>query len=246
MVIFRRLLFFIVAIGFLLFTILFSLSYINPLFVEKTAREFIRIRITSATEEKIDSLSDHALLNKAQQILKKNDDEMARLKQQLTDDLPEKVASVMDSMLYLDDEQRKKYKESTEARIKNEKTWRLTDLSTMQEQLTSFMQGKYIETTQNLSREFRIFTGTNSVAFFILLVSILMQRVGIKRLFVPAYCLLLATIVVGYSYIFDQNWLNTILFSNYQGFGYVALITYTFLRIYFEVAREKVDLYEKK
>ncbi len=69
-------------LGFLFFGSLFGLSYINPLFIEQTTKTIISHRLETAVGEKIDSLNDHALVNKAQQLLKKNDVEANKLKQQ--------------------------------------------------------------------------------------------------------------------------------------------------------------------
>lgn len=243
----RRLIFSFSILGFLFFTGLFSLSYINPLFVEQTAKEFIRIRLTDTTNEKINSLSDHALINKARKMLNENNIEINKLKQQLADKIPGRIDTVMTSMLDPSCGDRKAYEKFAKERAKANKTQEIKSLSEMQSQLTSFIQGKYIEISQNLHREFRIFTGTNSIAFLILIVSILIQRIALFCLFIPASCLLISTAIVAYFYLFQQNWLNTILFSDYLGFGYVAFIFYIFFWAFSDsLLGWKMNLYEKK
>jgi uncharacterized membrane protein (GlpM family) len=76
----------------------------------------------------------------------------------------------------------------------------------------------------SVTREFRIFTGANTLAFATLgLLAMLRRRAGMQLL-VPATILLGATLVVGASYVFGQDWLHAIVFGDYIGLAYFAYL----------------------
>lgn len=212
------------SIGFLLFTILFALSYVNPLFVENTAKSVIQYRLESIAHEKIDMLSQNELVNRAQQLLGQYQIETAQIRLQLTEGIPAKVAAIIAEMRNLDCECRR----ITEEKIEQSMLFRIGTLTQMQRQLTEFMQGQYLRIAEHLKREFRIFTGSSSFAFFVLLIAALIQRKAGGQFLLPAGLLFLSTVISAYFYIFQQNWLHTILFSSYVGFAYLGYIGVVF------------------
>ncbi|MFM2198747.1 MAG: hypothetical protein RLZZ505_2179 [Verrucomicrobiota bacterium] len=48
------------------------------------------------------------------------------------------------------------------------------------------------------------------------------------QLFVPGLLAATSAVVCSYFYIFEQNWLLTILFNDYLGFGYLAYLAVVF------------------
>ena len=85
-----------------------------------------------------------------------------------------------------------------------------------------------MEVAEKLTREFRIFTGTNALIFALLGIAAFFKRGAGLHLVLPALALVLAATVTGYIYLFNQDWLHTILFSDYVGFTYLIYLSIVF------------------
>ena len=85
-----------------------------------------------------------------------------------------------------------------------------------------------MEISEKLTREFRIFTGANAAVFALLALAAFIKRRAGLHLVAPATVLIVAASITAYLYLFNQNWLHTILFSNYVGFAYVGYLSIVF------------------
>lgn len=174
--------------------------------------------------EKIEALDERFLSAKAGALIKKHAEEVETAKRRLKEKVPERIAAVIAEMRNLDCECRKKienyFRDGFESRI----VW----ASRAQEHLTSFIRTKYMETAEKLTREFRIFTGTNAVIFALLGIAAFFKRGAAPHLVPSALVLVAAGTITGYLYLFNQNWLQTILFSSYVGYMYVVYLSVVF------------------
>ncbi|QMU61675.1 MAG: hypothetical protein GKR92_08185 [Gammaproteobacteria bacterium] len=125
----------------------------------------------------------------------------------------------------LDCECRKKYA----ALIKDNFQIRLVSLQAANEKLGDYMKTKYMAVVTELKRDIRIFTGSNMLIFFLLLVASLLKPKAMTHLFLPGVLLVTSTLICSYFYIFEQNWLFTIIYSDYLGYGYLAYVGVLFL-----------------
>lgn len=98
-------------------------------------------------------------------------------------------------------------------------------LKSVEERLTGLIRSRYQGVAAALMREFRIFCTANGLVLLLLgLAAVARPRAGV-HLMLPAAILVGAAIVVGSLYLFQQNWLHTIVFGEYVGlyyFGYLA------------------------
>lgn len=218
--------------GFILFTFFFTLTFHVPGFVEDVGKEFIKQELQERTKEKIDSLSeidlsasDSRLLKFADKLLKQNQDEISRLQEDLNNNLHVKLADIIAEMRNLDCECRIKYdnwfKKGYESRI--------VSLEKINEKLLDFMRGKYMEIATELKQDFRIFTGSNAFIFLLLLLVSFLKPHAIKHLFLPGILLVISSVVIAYFYIFEQNWLINIIYSDLWGFTYLGYVGILFL-----------------
>jgi hypothetical protein len=101
--------------------------------------------------------------------------------------------------------------------------------------------------TRGLIREVRIFSGANALVFLALgLMACFWTRAG-RQLLVPASILLGAALLVGCTYVFNQDWLKTILLGDYVGlwyFSYLGLALAFMLDVVFNGARASLLLVE--
>lgn len=212
----RRTLLVISLLGTVLFGGSFALSFVNPLLIERAAREIVRIEVEHRIGEKIDRLSDSHIVKLAQRALQRTDDDISRTQEAIRKDLPSKVANVVADMLNADCECRKRlvdYAQRSEAQ-------QLSSLTQVRAKLVDLIESAYASVARSLMRELRIFTASNAAAFALLGVVTFVRRKATLQLALPAVVLVGAVAVTGTLYLFNQNWLHTIVFGQYVGLTY--------------------------
>lgn len=211
-------------VGGVSFAALFAASLANPGYVEEVAREIIRHRVEKKVNEKIEALNARFLGKKAAALAKAHGDEVLQIQQQLREGLPERIAFVIAQMRNLDCECRKKIEKTIREGFESQ----IANAAHAREQLTAFIQAQYMATADKLTREFRIFTGSNALVFALLGGATLAKRRAGLHLLPAAVVLLVAAAVTSYCYLFQQDWLHTILFNDYLGFAFVGYLVAVF------------------
>jgi len=220
----RTLIIIIGVVGALVFGSAFTASLLNPAYVEKIASQVIRHQVEKKVKEKIDAIDATFLAGYAQNLFKDYTLKIATAKRLLAQGLPEKIANVIAEMQNLDCECRQKIEKS----IRDGFEWQITSASQAQERLSTLIRTKYMQTAELLTREFRIFTGTNALVFALLAIAALVKRRAGLHLLPAALVLLSAAGITACLYLLNQNWLHTILFSDYVGLGYIAYLGLAF------------------
>jgi len=228
-------------LGSLLFGGAFALSFLEPLLIERAAREVVRIEVERRVGEKIDSLSSVRITGFAQRALGRTDDEIVRTREAIRRDVPSKVAEIVAGMLNADCECRKRLVEYA----RKSYVERLSSLHQAREALSGLIESAYASVTRNLMRELRIFAASNAVAFALLGLITLIRRRATLQLLLPALVLVGAVMVTGGLYLFKQDWLHTILFGDYVGFAYpvyLAGVALLFTDVVFNRARVTTEI----
>ena len=207
-------------IGILLFTAAFAMSFADPLLVERAAREVVRIEIERRVGEKVEAFSNAKAVTLALKTLGKTNVEIETTRREIAEGVPRKVASVVADMLNADCECRKRLVEYA-VRDHDEK---LASLGQLRERLVGLIESAYSSVTTSLMREFRIFTASNATAFALLALISYFRRGAALQLALPAVVLVGAAFTVGSLYVFNQNWLHTILYSQYVGLAYMGYL----------------------
>ena len=110
-------------------------------------------------------------------------------------------------------------------RILNE---RLASIELQIKQLPDFIQRRYADTVRSLLGELRLFAGINAASFVLVAVAGWLGLRGQlaadtrRWLTTAAGLLLLATGLAASLYLFNQNWLETLLFNRWLGWGYAT------------------------
>ena len=220
----RTLLLVFSAVGTVLFGAAFFASLLNAGYVEEIAKDIIRHQVEKKVHEKIDALDDKFLSTKAGALINKYAEEAGTARQQLKEKVPERISAVIAEMRNLDCECRKKI----ENRFRDGFESQIARAFKAQERLTSLIRTKYMEIAEKLTREFRIFTGTNALIFALLGIAAFFKRGAGLHLVLRALALVMAATAMGYHYLFNQDWLHTILFSDYVGFTYLLYLSIVF------------------
>jgi hypothetical protein len=217
--------------GVLVFVPLFLFTFSNPQTIEKSGKSFVEWKLKNEMNEKINSIElpqsktlEKFFGNKGKDLHQKADEKLAKLKQQLKDDAPAIIATQIAKMADLSCECRKKWEERLKASMK----FQIISLEKAKKKLADFAQAKYMEIIEKLIMDIRVFLGINSFVFiFLFLVSFLKSK-ATQHLFLPGALMLLSTAICSYFYVFEQDWLYTILYNDYTGFGYLAYLFVVF------------------
>lgn len=210
--------------GTLLFGALFSTTFVSPEAIEESAKDFVKYQIEKDVREKQQALSQSTAANTALGIAERLGFEAEKIKEDLDNELPEKIASIVASMCGYDCEKKKALAQS----ITSGYLERISNIQVAQNNLGEIVKGKYVEIVGNLKFDLRIFLGINFLMFLILLTLSFSKPKAMAHLFLPGMLLLAATILSSSIYIFGQDWFYTILYNDYMGFGYLAYIAVIF------------------
>lgn len=216
----RAVLLIVSAAGSLLFGAAFLTSLANPGYVENIAKDIIRHEVEKRVHEKVDALDEKFLAGKAGVLVQKHAEEAEQARRQIREKVPERIAAVIAEMRNLDCECRKKIAIHSRAGLE----WTIARAAQAQERLTSLIRSQYMEVAARLTCEFRIFTGANALVFALLGVAAWLRRGAGWHLVPAALVLVAAAGATGYLYLFQQNWLHTVLFSDYVGWAYFAYL----------------------
>ena len=214
----RRLLRVVSALGSLLFAGLVLLSFIEPLWIERAAREVLRHEVEKRVGERIDQLSNARLVKLAQKALGRTEAEITAHRQALRAAVPQRVAHAIADFMKADCDCRKRL---VEGAVKHEEE-AVGTLEKAREQLARRIESAYAEVSRQLLRELRIFAGANALAFALLVVITLNRRASTGQLLLPALAVIGAAGLTGAVYLFSQDWLHTIVFGQYVGWAYLA------------------------
>jgi hypothetical protein len=210
--------------GLLLFGTLFSVTFGMPTAVEQSAKGFVAKQIEREIQEKYQGSKVSSLSDKALSIASRLGYEEGKIREDLKNKLPEKIASVIASMCGYDCERKKSLTQSIAAGYME----RIANIQVAQARLGEIIKNKYMNIVNSLRTDLRIFLGANAVMFMILLLVSFQKPKAIAHLFLPGIFLLVATIAASAIYLFGQDWFYTILYNDYMGFGYLAYLSTIF------------------
>jgi hypothetical protein len=211
----------VAAIGFggaLLFGSAFVASYTHPTAVEGVAKNLIRAELQRRVHQRVDALDAGWLGGIAAHLALRNAQEIAAVRLMLADRVPAQVAAIAAQMRDPDCECRN----ATAAAIAEPALWRVSLQSRLNERLAALIRVGYMDVSARLMREFRIFTAANALVLLFLGIAVLVRRKARLHLLPPAVILLCSACVVGWFYLFQQNWLHTVVFNDYVGLWYFA------------------------
>lgn len=216
-------------------------SFAAPLAVEQAAREVIRLEVERRVNAKVDALSDGRLAGLARKALEKTTADADRVERDLRAQIPQRVANAVADMLNADCECRRRLVE----RARQSQEERLGTLRQAEARMSAWIERAYAHTRDQLLRELRIFTAVNAALFALLGGLCLRKRSSAMQLALVAVTLLGASAVVGGAYLFNQNWMHTLVFGDYVGWGYAAylsVVTALFSDIAFNKGRVTAQL----
>ncbi len=110
-------------------------------------------------------------------------------------------------------------------------TNRIESLQKSNAQVTRLIESKYREVAQSLLNEIKIFSAANGTVFLLLAATAFWWKRPALQLIAPTVVMAGAATLTFTLYLFNQDWLHTILFGDYIGWYYVPylLVALSFL-----------------
>jgi hypothetical protein len=216
----RKLLLTISTICAMVFGTALLATWTSPISVERAAREIVRIEVEKRVGEKIDALSNSKAIGLAAKLLGKTDAELAAAKRDLNIGLSEGVRKVIDDMLESDCPCRVRLAQF----VRDYQKERVAILTEEHDRLAGMIERAYASVSDKLIREFRIVTASNAAAFALLFLVTYYRRRAALQLALPAVVLVSAVLITSALYLFNQNWLHTVIYAEYMGLGYAAYL----------------------
>ena len=210
-------------VGLAAFAFFFILTLSVPRWVETFARDYIAERVTERVDTTLGSslaAANEAIPDAARKLLERNTSYREKLRAPSRELMAAALAEVRDP--------------DCACRLRallHSSDGSLAALEPVNQQLRFFIHGTYMRVVTDLKREIRIFTAINAGAFLLLLVVSFAKPGAARHLFVPGLLLAASTLLCTFLYLFEQNWLLTIVEGSYVGYAYAGWlgIAYLFL-----------------
>lgn len=218
--------------GIILFVPLLLFTFADPQLIEKSGKSFVEWKLQSAVDEKIETIKlpeptklEGLLGKKAQDLRGETERKLARIRQQLKADAPAIIADQIAKLRNLDCECRRKWEEAFRVSMQS----KLASLEAVKSKLIDFSHVKYMEIVHKLTLDVRIFLSANAIVFLFLFAASFLQPMAAKQLFLPSGLMFVSTGICSYFYLFEQNWLYTIIYNDYTGFAYIGYLGFVFV-----------------
>ena len=213
----RRCLLTVALCGFAVFAALWVVSMVRPHVIEASARALLVLEVERRTQERLDAVSDSELAGLARKAMATHAHETAQLRR-MKEALAERVSSTVDAMA----DPACACRAGLRDHIQGGVDARLAQLDDRDARLEALVRSAYAHTATQLQREIRIFAGTNALVFMALGVIAWRKRAAVVHLLVPAVVLLGSVGVSASFYLFNQDWVRTVVFNDYVGYGYAV------------------------
>jgi len=206
--------------GTLVFGAALIASLLDPGLAERLAREAIRMQVERKVHQRIEALDTSFVARQAGRLSDDYARQIARTKHLLEEQLPERLATVIAEMGNLECECRKKIETSLRGILERG----IANAAQARDRLTTLVRSQYMFTAERLTREFRIFMGANALVCALLAAVALLRHRADLHLLPVALVLLGAGALTASLYLFNQNWLATVVFNDYVGWWYFAYL----------------------
>jgi len=223
----RYLLLALSACGIVLFVALFVTSYAKQDQLELAAQGFIQYQIKTELTARYPALVEADIPDHLKKLQDKFSDEANRTKTMMDAKVDQMIADAISNLCGDNCTSKKDRRESFRNLFEN----KFERTSAASKNMTVFIEGKYMQVLTDLRRDFRVFSSVNIVAFATVFLALLLKYRARTHLIVPSALLILSALIAIYFYLFQQNWLFTILHGNYWGYAYAIymVIIYGFL-----------------
>lgn len=215
--------------GLLLFVPLLAVTFLSPIQVERAARGYIEDTIEQRVEDMLGFSVEktRSLGHLATKLAGKHKEELQALKDRITSGLNERIAAEVARLQELSCTCRELLRTTLDLVVASQ----INAIEEIAPQLQQIIEGNYVEIVRSLMLDIRIFAGTNTVAFLLLLILSITRQDRIRQLFIPGLLLAISVILSSLNYAYGQDWFFVALQADYMGWAYAIwmIVIFSFL-----------------
>ncbi|MBL8516252.1 MAG: hypothetical protein JNM76_04695 [Betaproteobacteria bacterium] len=213
--------------GLALSATLLAVTFMSDDAVERAAQAFVKYRIELEAREQFGKAAQSDTGKAALQLQQRYHIDIATARQAMDDKLPDRIAEVIAAMCRLDCQKKAGVRTSVAAGYQQQ----IVDSKRRIATLSRFVEDRYLTLVANLTRDVRIFLGSNALLFAFVTFLAWMKPQASIQLTLPGLLLCVSTLASAAMYVFGQNWFFTLLNNDFVGFGYFgyASVLFAFL-----------------
>ena len=216
--------------GAVLYLTLFCVTFADPQWLERFAADYVESEAKARAELLVANATaftegDSVLGKLAGALHAQNEERIRTLKTALETKLHTQWVDALARVRDMDCECRQKWEAFLESSLQSQ----IVQLAASNEQIQRLIHASYMDVVTELKRDARIFSLSSAIIFLLLLITSFMKPQAMMHLYVPGLLLGVSTLVCSYCYLFEQNWLMTIIHSSYLGFAYLGWVGVVFL-----------------
>lgn len=203
---------------------LLAATYVSDDAVERAAQAFVKYRIELEAREHFGKAAQTDAGKAAAQLQRRYQVDIAAARQALDDKLPERIAQAIATLCRLDCKQKAKLQAGISAGYHEQMKTSQRHIAA----LSRFVEDRYLTLVASLTRDVRIFLGSNALLFGLITLLAWIKPQASIQLTLPGVLLGISTVISAGMYIFGQNWFFTVLNNDFIGFGYLIYATVLF------------------
>lgn len=212
------------ALGAVIFTSLLSYIVFAPKDFDERTRNFAISKVQDKVDDKLSSLADSDTANRLSDFAGRISDRLGArvddMRNSLDSGMDVFIADILAAACKLDCERREEAKNA----VRNFYETSILRHGMALERIEDLIEGEYDDVMGELRADLRIFTGSNALALaFAFLLSLFRGRAA-AHLLPISLALTGATVLAVIWYAFGQDWVTTVLFSNYWGWAYSSIL----------------------
>ncbi len=212
------------AVGAIIFSALFHYIQLAPKDFDERTRNFAVAKIEEKFDEQVGRAANSETMDSvatiAGQFSDKLEERVELLRNSLDAGAAEFIADVLAAACKLDCERREEAERMV--RIFFEST--IARYGFALDRVQSLIVGEYDEVMTELRADLKIFSGSSFVALLFALLLSLFRGAAAKHLLPISLALSVSTLIAVYWYVAGQDWVTTILFSDYWGWAYAMML----------------------
>jgi len=236
----RKFNFALTAVGFLVFAFLLAYMQFAPTDFDQRTRNFAISKIDNSMDKGLASVGESNAADRlsdfAGKISKDLQEQVDDARQSLNSGRDVLISDILAAACKLDCERREAARQAVRGYYKS----KMATNSAAIERIQSLVVGKYDEVMGELRKDLSIFSASNALALLFALLLTLFKGRAAKHILPISIALTISTALMIYWYIFGQDWVMTVIFSDYWGWTYgivLASIAVFLLDIAFNKAR---------
>lgn len=202
------------------------LLYINlaPKDFDKRTRDFAIAQVENKVEDQLSGVANSETADRISefsgQISERLQSRVDQARASLDSDLDQFIADILAAACKLDCERR----DEAAAAVRNIFENSILRNSIALERLQELVEGEYDDVMDELRADLSVFSGSNAFALLFALLLALFRGKAAAHLLPVSLALTAATILAVLWYALGQDWVMTVLYSNYWGWSYSILL----------------------